>query len=36
MVGGYFTYASIAEGRESAEGQITVGELRKIYGMLKK
>lgn len=35
LVGGYFTYASIEEGRESAEGQITVGELRKIYGMIK-
>jgi 3-dehydroquinate dehydratase-1 len=34
MVGGYFTYASIARGRESAEGQITVNELRKIYEML--
>jgi 3-dehydroquinate dehydratase-1 len=36
LVGGYFTYASIEEGRESAEGQITARELRKIYGMLKK
>jgi 3-dehydroquinate dehydratase-1 len=36
LIGGYFTYASIGEGRESAEGQITVAELRKIYGMLKK
>jgi 3-dehydroquinate dehydratase-1 len=35
LAGGYFTYASIKEGRESAEGQITAGELRKIYGMLK-
>jgi 3-dehydroquinate dehydratase-1 len=35
MVGGYFTYASVEEGRESAEGQITVRELRKIYGMLE-
>jgi 3-dehydroquinate dehydratase type I len=34
LVGGYFTYASIKAGRESAEGQITVNELRKIYGML--
>jgi 3-dehydroquinate dehydratase-1 len=34
MIGGYFTYASIVEGRESAEGQIAVGELRKIYDML--
>lgn len=35
LVGGDFTYASIAEGRESAPGQITVRDLRKIYGMLK-
>ncbi len=35
LAGGYFTYASIEAGRESAEGQITVGELRKIYGMMK-
>jgi 3-dehydroquinate dehydratase-1 len=34
LVGGYFTYASIEEGRESAEGQITVNELCRIYGML--
>jgi 3-dehydroquinate dehydratase type I len=36
LVGGYFTYASIAEGKEAAEGQITVAELRNIYGMLGK
>jgi len=35
LVGGYFTYASIEAGRESAAGQITVGELRKIYGMIR-
>jgi 3-dehydroquinate dehydratase-1 len=35
LAGGYFTYASIEAGRESAEGQITAGELRKIYGMMK-
>jgi 3-dehydroquinate dehydratase-1 len=34
LVGGYFTYGSIKVGRESAEGQITVNELRKIYEML--
>jgi 3-dehydroquinate dehydratase-1 len=34
LAGGYFTYASIETGRESAEGQITVGELRRIYRML--
>ncbi len=35
LVGGDFTYASIEEGKESAPGQITVRNLRKIYGMLK-
>ena len=34
LAGGYFTYASVAEGKESAEGQVTVEELRKIYAML--
>jgi len=34
MVGGYFTYASIEPGRESAAGQLTVDELNTIYGML--
>jgi 3-dehydroquinate dehydratase-1 len=34
LAGGYFTYASIEAGRESAEGQVTAGDLRKIYGML--
>ena len=35
LVGGYFTYASLAEGKESAPGQITVGQLRRIYRMMK-
>jgi len=35
LVGGYFTYASIEEGKESASGQITVRDLRKIYEMVK-
>ena len=34
LVGGDFIYASIREGKESAPGQITVSDLRKIYGML--
>ena len=34
LVGGYLTYASIEEGKESAPGQITVKQLRKIYGMV--
>ncbi len=35
LVGGNFIYASIEEGKESASGQITVRDLRKIYGMLE-
>ena len=34
LVGGDFIYASIEEGKESASGQITVRDLRKIYEML--
>ncbi len=34
LVGGEFTYASMEKGKESAEGQITVAELRKIYEMV--
>ncbi len=34
LVGGDFVYASIEKGKESAAGQITVGDLRKIYGMV--
>ncbi len=34
LVGGYFTYASVGEGKESAEGQVTVKDLREIYRML--
>jgi 3-dehydroquinate dehydratase type I len=33
LAGGYLTYASLAEGKESAPGQITVDLLRKIYGV---
>jgi len=36
LVGGDFTYASIEPGRESASGQITVRELRKLYGMVAR
>lgn len=35
LVGGHFTYTSIKKGRESADGQITVSELRKIYEMIE-
>lgn len=34
LAGGYFTYASVKAGRESAQGQVTVAELREIYRML--
>ena len=34
LVGGYFTYASIERGKESAPGQITVQDLRKVYEMV--
>jgi 3-dehydroquinate dehydratase-1 len=34
LLGGYFTYGSIAQGKESAEGQITAEDLMKVYGML--
>jgi 3-dehydroquinate dehydratase type I len=36
LVGGYFTYASIKGGKESADGQITASELREIYRMLNR
>lgn len=34
LVGGDFVYASIEKGKESASGQITVRELRKLYRMV--
>lgn len=34
LVGGYFTYASLAEGKESAPGQLTADQLRRIYRMM--
>ena len=34
LAGGDFIYASIEAGKESAPGQITVENLRKIYGMV--
>jgi 3-dehydroquinate dehydratase-1 len=36
LVGGDFTYASVSPGRESAPGQLTIAELRNIYGMVQK
>ena len=34
LVGGDFTYASIEKGKESAAGQMTVEDLRKLYEMV--
>jgi 3-dehydroquinate dehydratase type I len=34
LVGGHLTYASIEAGKESASGQMTVRDLRKIYEMV--
>ena len=35
LLGGYFTYASLEAGKESAAGQMTVAQLREIYRMLE-
>lgn len=35
MVGGHFTYAAVAGGKESAPGQLTVAQLRTIYGLME-
>ena len=36
LVGGDFTYAAIKKGKESAPGQITVTELKKLYEMVSQ
>ncbi len=36
LVGSELTYASIEKGQESAQGQLTVRELRKIYEMVRE
>ena len=36
LVGGYLVYGSVGEGKESAEGQITVAELTEIYKILNR
>jgi len=36
LIGGYFTYASIEEGKESASGQVTIGDLKEIYEMVAR
>lgn len=35
FVGGYFTYASVEEGRESAAGQMTISDLKSIYQLME-
>ncbi len=35
LAGGCFTYASLGEGKQSAEGQLTVKALREIYRTLR-
>jgi 3-dehydroquinate dehydratase type I len=35
LAGGYFTYAALAEGKQSASGQMTVKEMREIYRWLR-
>lgn len=34
LVGGFFAYASVKQGRESAKGQMTASDLREIYRTL--
>lgn len=34
LTGGAFTYASISEGTQSASGQLTVSQLKRIYEMM--
>jgi 3-dehydroquinate dehydratase len=36
LAGGYFTYASVEVGKESADGQITASELAEIYRILRR
>ncbi len=36
LVGGYLTYACLAPGKESAMGQMTVREMREIYGYIRE
>jgi 3-dehydroquinate dehydratase I len=36
LAGGYFTYASLAQGKESAAGQMTVKEMREVYRSLRE
>ncbi|MFC1909742.1 type I 3-dehydroquinate dehydratase [Chloroflexota bacterium] len=35
LAGGYFTYASIQRGKESASGQLTVEEITKLFKMVQ-
>ena len=35
ICGGYFTFASVTDGKESAAGQMPVEEINKIYGLIR-
>jgi hypothetical protein len=35
MTGGWLAYASVGPGKESAPGQLTAGELRDVYEILR-
>ena len=35
LAGGYFTYASLKTGSESAAGQVTVWQLKELHGLLE-
>jgi len=34
LMGGYLTFASLEEGKESADGQIPIREMRKVVDIL--
>jgi 3-dehydroquinate dehydratase type I len=36
LVGGYLVYASVGQGKESAQGQLSVTDLREIYRILNR
>ena len=36
LVGGEFTYASTGKGKESAQGQVTARDMRRIYEMIRE
>jgi 3-dehydroquinate dehydratase I len=36
LAGGFLAYASLAKGKESASGQLTIREMKEIYGLLRE